>query len=719
MQIDELIKFKPKTKAVAEDVNSNFEKLRISNNEQEDFLNKLQQDFEEYKSTPLCEIQCDSDTLELNEETNNFKVSGASSISTFSGITNGVVFIEFTESRIIENSPNLRLQNNIDRVTKPSDIGIYLFENGIVKEVNYFPFIEEKTNSLPTQTIIDSPKDENGNSDFLRKVEFSENIMPILADFEDEDCLVSSSSQSDATNYMAWKAFRHHTNDAYGWLTIAGVPNGWLKIEFKSRTPKVTAFSINARNLADVNPTSPGDFIIEGSNDDKNWTLLGEYYGNNNWIQNEKRYFALTSFDEFKFYRITINSPAGAGTQVGFGALELYETINDYNPMEVELIANISNPIVVNTGCGKTNTGKINQLSTINKNHLFKNLQNNSYSYLGYKRNSENRFEPFATTARPVYASTLQRHSQTNSIPTMISFTTSKEFKSGYVVSESSHYVQSATNFPGYLAFNKVWNNKWVANVVGGNQWLQIDFPDFRNVARFSIVASHDDAGGSVKNGYIKGFNGEEWIVLKEIVNELDWTVNEVRDFDADVIVPCNKFRIEFTEIQNMATRAQIGEFEIHELADCFIVPKNKFYSYNIETGEFDETEKIYLGRAKTENNYVSDIQCYAIESKYTSEETDLSASTLYSFFHNTGIDYKYLKVSAWIKDKVNGFVLPWSVDSNIDTNVELNNYGYCIDDCEFQIRTPTTIMNYKDPNNVTRAIKDNVSLILQIERSF
>lgn len=718
MKIDELVTFKPKTKAVAEDVNNNFEKLRLSNNEQEEFLNRLQKDFDDYKATPLCEIQCDSDVLELNEETNNFKVSGSTPISNMIGITNGIAFIEFTESRIIENSPNLRLQNNVDRVTKPNDIGTYLFEDGLIKEVNYFTSVEEKTNTLPTQTIIDAPKDENGKSDFLRKVEFSEDIMPILEDFENDDCLVSSSSQYDATNYMAWKAFRHHTNDAYGWLTITGVSNGWLKIEFKNRTPKVTAFAINARNAADINPVSPGDFIMEGSNDDTNWTLLGEYYGNNNWLQNEKRFFALTTFGEFKYYRITINKPSGAGAYVGFGALELFETINGYEPTEVELLASIPEPIVVNTGLGRTNTGKINQLSTINSNHIFQDLQNNAYSYLGYKRNAENRLEPFSTTARPVYASTLQRHSQTNSIPTMISLTTSKEFKSGYVISASSFYAPKET-YPAYLAFNKVWNNKWVASVVGGNQWLQIDFPDYRKVARFSIVASHDDAGGSISNGYIKGFNGEEWIVLKEIVNELGWTANEVRNFDAEVIVPCNKFRIEFTEIQNMATRAQVGEFEIYELADCFVVPKNKFYSYNIETGEFVETERIYVGRAKTEHNYISDIQCYAIESKYISEEVDLAISTLYSFFHNTGIDYKYLKIAAWIKDKVNGFVLPWNVDSNIESNVELNNYGYYINDCEFQIRTPATIMNYKDPNNVTRAIKGNASLILQIERSF
>ena len=88
MQIDELVVFKPKTKAVAEDVNNNFEKLRVSNNEQEEFLNKLQKELDDYKLTPLCEIQCNSEILELNEETNNFRVSGTTSISAFTGITN-------------------------------------------------------------------------------------------------------------------------------------------------------------------------------------------------------------------------------------------------------------------------------------------------------------------------------------------------------------------------------------------------------------------------------------------------------------------------------------------------------------------------------------------------------------------------------------------------------------------------------------------------------
>lgn len=717
--IDELIEFKPKTKAVSADINSNFEKLRLSNNEQEDFLNKLQNDFDNYKTNSLSEIECDSDVLELNVSTNNYKVCGNSTIYEFSGITEGFVFIEFASTMQLINSPELRLQNNVDRMTKAGDIGIYLFENGKVKEVNYFTSKEEKTNTLPTQTIIDAPRDKNGKSDFLNKIEFSEDIMPVMESFENEICIISSSSQLDAVNYMPWKVFRHHVNDTQGWLTINGVTTGWLKVEFKNIQPKITAFSITSRNSADANNYSPCDFVIEGSNDDINWTQLGDYTDNLNWLQKEKRVFALTYFDNFKFYRITINKVSGAGTYAGFGALEFYETINDFMPMVAKVNLSLENPMLINTGIGKSNIGKINQLSILSQSHTIENLYNNSLMYIGYTKNAENRFEHFVSTACPVYTNYIQRHSNKNSVPTMISLTTSKEFKCGYTASCSSFYVPTGASYPAYLAFNGVWSNKWVANVVGGNQWLQIDFPNYRKAARFTIIASHDDAGGSVKNGFIKGYNGEEWIILKEIHNEIDWTANEVRHFDADVIESCCKFKLEITEIQNSATRAQVAEFQIYEVANCFVIPENKFYLYNVETQQFEEKEIIYIGRVKTQNNFISEIQSYAIENKYTSEETELNPSTLYSFFHNIGVDYKNLKVSGWIKDKVNGFIMPWCVDSNFDANIELNNYGFYVDDCQFNVRTPATLMNYKDYNNVAKAIKANVTLVIQLERSF
>ena len=168
-----------------------------------------------------------------------------------------------------------------------------------------------------------------------------------------------------------------------------------------------------------------------------------------------------------------------------------------------------------------------------------------------------------------------------------------------------------------------------------------------------------------------------------------------------------------------MATRAQVAEFQMHEVADCFVIPENKFYSYNLETQEFEEKEIIYVGRIKTQNNFISDVCSYAVENQYISEDTDLSINTLYSFFHNLGFDYKNLKVSGWIKDKTTGFTMPWYPDSNYDAGIEFNNYGFHIDECQFNVRTPSTLMRFKDCDNIARSYNSNVSLLLQVERIF
>ena len=717
-KIDKLIEFKPKTKAVSSDINSNFEQLRVSNNEQEEAINSIFQQFEDYKKNPVHTIECNSDTLEINSETNNFKIAGTSVIRSITRKTNGFVFLEFLDARKLVSSTNLRLQNNTDRVTRKGDIGIYLFEEDTVKEVNYFTHREESTNAYPAQTILDAPKDKNGKPDFIQKIKLTDDIMPIMDSFENDFCAVSSSSQYDSINFMPWKAFRHHNNDSYGWLTVNGITTGWLKIEFKNTSPKVKAFSITSRNNSDANLYSPCDFVIEGSNDDTDWTLLGDYKDNLNWLQNEKRYFALTYFENFKYYRITISKISGAGTYAAIGAFELYESVNDIMPMTARLNFTIDNPLLINTGIGKSGIGKTNRLSQINESLNIENLFNNSYIYLGFKKNAENKFEPFVTSARPAYSNVLQIYSNKNSVPTMISSTTSKEFNYGYKASSSSFYKSEATG-GAHLAFNGVRNNKWVANVIGGNQWLQFDFPNYRKIARFSIVASHDDPGGSIKSGYIKGFNGEKWVVLKEITEQSEWIANEVRNFDADLIENCIQFKLEITEIQNMSTRAQVSEFQMYEIADCFVIPENKFYSYNSELKSFEEKEIIYTGRIKTQNNFISDVCSYATENRYISEETDLTASTLYSYFHNLGFDYKNLKVSGWIKDKTTGYTMPWYPDSNYDSAIECNNYGFHIDECQFNIRTPATLMQFKDCDNIARSYNSNVSFVLQVERVF
>lgn len=726
MNIEELIEFQAKTKAVATEVNQNFETLRVSNNEH---YAKLQEIDSKYSIdggklsgaivlNDSQELLVESDTLELNSQTNYFKLSGNTTIENLSGLENGFVILEFLDARVLCHNDYFILQNNVNRICSSGDYGIYYIENGVAKEINYFCAKEDQTNSYMPQTILHAPKDELGKADFLECIELGDSYIPVKSDYEDEDTIVSASSYFDAY-YLPWKAFRGHTSDIYGWLTVASATTGWLKIEFLKESPEFKVFAITARNVSTANTNAPCDFCIEGSNDDVNWSLLGDYSGNLNWLQNEKRYFALSYSEPFKYYRLTISTNSGGATSSGFGAIDFYESVNDLMPMSARLNFSMDSQMLLNNGVGTSSIGNINKLSTICTSSNLDSLYNNAYMYVAYQKDSDsNELVPKITTAAPVYSNCLQKHSSINAVPTMISATTSSNFKYGYTVTSSGYSTVSTVVMYPYLAFNNSLSTRWRASVAGGNQWLSIAFPNYRTAARFSITPSSVEPLSCVKNGYIKGFNGEEWVVLKEITDVSDWVANEVKHFDADLLTPCNEFKLEITDIVTSTLFAQVAQFQIYELANCFVIPENQFYTYNIETESYETTEINYVGRIKTEQGFVSEVQSYAINQRYVSEEIPLAINTTYAFYHNTGLDYKNLKVKGWIRDRVNGFIMPWHVNSALAT-ASYNNNGFYIDDCLFYVRTGAGLMQYIDSSGTTRTLTANCSLILEIERSF
>jgi hypothetical protein len=725
-KIESLIQFKAGEKAVASEVNQNFEALKTAINENTEKTNSIDSKYDKIGGklngalilNDTVEITCDNSTLILNAQSNYFKVKGTTAIETFSGLANGFVIIEFLESRILINSTNIQLQSNVNKICKKGDCGIYYIENGIAKEINFYTAQEIHTNSFQSQTILNAPKDEKGRTNFINKIELADNYMPIMTDFQNEICAISSSSYYDG-NYVPWHAFRHHTNDAFGWLTQNGVNTGWLKIEFKNATPKFKAFCINARNSDDAYTHCPCDFIVEGSNDDLNWTLLGQYTNILDWYKNERRYFGLTYFDNFKYYRISITKNSGNGPFVGFGAIEFFEAKNDLMPLIAELNFSLDNPLLINNGIGMSVSGKVNQMALIANKYNLENLYNNAFMFIAMEKQSDNSFKPVVTTAQPVYSQSLQKYSSRNSIPPMISFTTSSEFNYGYSVSASSFYSAAGGTFYPFFAFNHNWSNKWLASVAGGNQWIQFDFPNYRRAARFRIIASPDQPSGCIKNGFIKGFNGEEWVILKEIEGQIGWQPNEIRNFDVDKFEECSKFKLEITDIENPAINAQVAQIEMYELAHCFVIPENKFYFYNQETSEYETREINFIGRVKTQHNFITEVKSYSKDSCYISDEINLTQHTTFAFSHNTGLDYKNLKISAWINDKTNGFIMPWNVMSILDANHEWNNNGFYYDDCLFYVRTGLGLMQYRDYNGTNRSMTANCSLVIQIERNF
>lgn len=730
--IDNLTKFIAGTKALSSEVNQNFETLRQGHNDQENRIttlesgvsNKLDKSGGDLTGSLFfadsVSIDVSSDTLNLSKDSNSFVVTGVTTISKISGWTNGVAIIRWNSSRLIQCGSSLLLQSGVNRITSPGDVGIYEFKENTAREINYFPYNSNKSNNFKSQTVLNSPKNALGTADFIKKIEFNPDVIPAMTANTNADCTITTSSQYDV-NYMPWKACDNYNGDAYCWLTQNGITTGWFKLNF-TNSKKAVAISITTRNAADGVTCAPRDFIIEGSNDDVNYSLLGSFSSINGWLQNERRVFSFLNFNQYKYYRITITANNGNVSYTGIGELELFEAQNDIPPLAAKVDCSQDSPILINYSRGYNFNGKINETGAITIPQTIYDLPDNALSYIGSEKNPDGSVTTFKTTACPSYTMAKQKHSNFNSVPTMYSFTTSYEFTSGYTASASSMAGpptgQLADYYGAWKAFDKTPGSKWAASVVGGNQYLEIDFPNKRKTARFGLRAG-DIPTQMIKNGYIKGWDGTAWRILATITNQTTWVAFEMRYFDASAFYDCSKFKLEITDINNMADLASVGEFEIYELAHCFVVPDNKVYWFNPDTSNFEEKQISYLGKIYTSNGLALDARTFAQNGKYRSQEIDLTINSIYNFYHNIGVDYKNLRVTGWIKDKINGYILPWFVTSNIDYSFDVNNYGYALDDCRFVVRTSPTLMQYRDMNGTNRSAGANVSLILEIERNF
>lgn len=120
-------------------------------------------------------------------------------------------------------------------------------------------------------------------------------VIPPLTSFSSDVANVSSSSQADATNYVAWKAFDGLESTYWSTPLISKTTEGILTIEFQS--PKViNRYFIHAKY-------SPRDWLFEGSNNNSTWTVLHTGYEASTW-DNQKKSYSFVNSTPYKYYRV-------------------------------------------------------------------------------------------------------------------------------------------------------------------------------------------------------------------------------------------------------------------------------------------------------------------------------------------------------------------------------------------------------------------------------
>ena len=125
---------------------------------------------------------------------------------------------------------------------------------------------------------------------------------------------VASASSEYSGTTRAWKAFDLLPNSNW---TATSPSNSWLSIDFKEEkfveVAKVTATT----NVS----VQPKDFRIEGSNDNSNWNVIGEF-NNQTWTAGEEKIFNVEK-SNYRYYRLfvitSVNTTNLAVAELNFG----------------------------------------------------------------------------------------------------------------------------------------------------------------------------------------------------------------------------------------------------------------------------------------------------------------------------------------------------------------------------------------------------------------
>ena len=114
--------------------------------------------------------------------------------------------------------------------------------------------------------------------------------------------------------------------------------NVFVKYQFPNgNKQQVTAYRIKTQNSNPL-PRAPKSFVLQGSNDNANWTTLDSESNQTNWGADQWRSFSIDSPSEFEYYKLTISEASGIDDYVGIREIELL-TPFDFNNSSTLTIA--------------------------------------------------------------------------------------------------------------------------------------------------------------------------------------------------------------------------------------------------------------------------------------------------------------------------------------------------------------------------------------------
>lgn len=136
---------------------------------------------------------------------------------------------------------------------------------------------------------------------------------------------VASASTEYGMGLDAFDAFEGNVGIGQYWLTSAGNPTGWLKIDMGSgNTFVIHQYEIQVNSVPEPN-RAPKDWTLQGSNNDSDWTTIDTVAGETAWGNAEKRLFSCDDVSTaYRYFKVVVTANNGDANYLQIAELFLW-----------------------------------------------------------------------------------------------------------------------------------------------------------------------------------------------------------------------------------------------------------------------------------------------------------------------------------------------------------------------------------------------------------
>lgn len=150
-------------------------------------------------------------------------------------------------------------------------------------------------------------------------------------------------SDGDLAGYPPTYAFDNNTATFWHTENPNTLPS-WIKYDFGAGVTKtIRKWTLRNRNGGEYAQQSPKNFVLQGSNDNSNWTDL-DTHTNETWTQGEMKTYSFANATAYRYYRLYITAVL-SGALCSIAEIELMSfstNIKSINGVEINSIKSIN-----------------------------------------------------------------------------------------------------------------------------------------------------------------------------------------------------------------------------------------------------------------------------------------------------------------------------------------------------------------------------------------